>query len=89
MRNRLEWTVLPMGEIEARDGDYRFLIWNYGKKEGSELRFYRYDRIANGIGVPFFDFSIRVAGESEAKRLAGVLNREFRKARRYNGPVNL
>ena len=73
-----------MGEWEARNDKYRFVIWNYGKKEGTELRFYRYDNAGIGVGVPFYDFSIRVRDESAARKLANRLNREFIKARRYN-----
>ena len=83
-RKGLSWVQQPVGELEARNDKYRFVIWNYGEKEGTELRFYRYDTIGFGVGVPFYDFSIRVRDERAAKVLADKLNREFVKARRYN-----
>jgi len=67
-----------MGELEARSGNYKFVIWNYA--DHTELRFYRYDSVGVGIGVPFYDFSVQVRSERRAKRLANLLNRQFAKA---------
>lgn len=78
-----------MGELEARDGNYRFVVFHDGKHKTTELRFLRYESPTPGLGVPFYDFSIYCRDIHAALRLAERLNKEFRKARRYNGFTTL
>lgn len=85
MRKRLTWLPSTMGELEARDGNYRFVVFNDPKRKTTELRFIRYETTPEGMGIPFYDFSIYCRDITSAKRLSEKLNKEFRKARRYNG----
>lgn len=88
-RKRLNWVASSMGELEAREGNYRFVVFHDPKRKTTELRFIRYDSPAQGLGIPFYDFSIFTRDVASAKRLSERLNREFRRARRYNGFTTL
>lgn len=90
-RRVLKWEATDFSVLEARDGQYRYVIWTDKKSGEAELRFIRYDQIGEGTfgGIPFYDFSVNASSTERAMKLAEKLNRLFRKARRYNGLVTL
>jgi hypothetical protein len=86
-RPTLEWKATDPSVLEARDGQYKYVV--YSDANHAQLRLIRYDFIEGGLGVPFYDFSLTVRDLPMAMKTAEKINRIFRKARRYNGLVTL
>ena len=79
----LEWSpVDDFGQTEAKDGPFTFVAWE--NSHNGELRLIRRDNVG-GIIVPLSDFSIYCRDRRSAQRIAERINKELRKARRYNG----
>ena len=85
MRKRLQWERSAMGELEARDGQFRYVVWHNPKANTTEVRLIRYDQVAEGMMVPFYDYSVYVKDIDSALRFAEKFNRMLYKVRKYNG----
>ena len=86
---RLIWEEQDFGQVRAKDNPYEFVIWSDGsKKKPAELRIIRKDNVG-GIVVPLQDFSVYARDVKAAKKLAESLSKALRKAREYNGYINL
>jgi hypothetical protein len=86
---RLNWEDQDFGQVRAKDNPYEFVIWSdSSRKNPAELRIIRKEN-AGGIIVPLQDFSVCARDVRAAKKLAESLNKVLRKAREYNGYINL
>ena len=85
MRKKLEWSTSEMGELEARDGQFRYVIWHNRQDHTTELRLIRYDNVGPGFIVPFYDYSLYVADIHAGMKFANKFHRMLHRARRYNG----